>query len=301
MNQLDSSSQESEKKHQPSPRLAAHLGELQIRLIISALSFGFCLLLFMGIGNHLSAWMKIPLQRAVNGLDLPKEQMTRLTEWNVLDPIGGLVALLKVSFYFALAMSLPVLLHQLWQFIRPGLWEHERRAVRPVLVPVTLLFIAGGLVGFFYASPLALRFLIQYNLWIGVENQWTASSVISLVQTISIGFGIAFELPIALLLLGKIGIISSRQLRQNRRVAILISFILGAIFTPPDPATQIMMAGILLALYEVGILLVRISERKKTSAIIQTNPFEGAHSTSGKTYTENYESDNLMCEDECDL
>jgi sec-independent protein translocase protein TatC len=158
-------------------------------------------------------------------------------------------------------LASPVLLLQVWRFVAPGLYHHEKKALLIFTVISTFCFLGGGLFGYLVVFPPAFRFLIGYS------NSYlfalpTVSEYFSLSLRLLLAFGMVFELPVFLVLLGKLGIIDVSFLRRNRKYAILIAFIVAAILTPtPDVVNQVLMGGPLVILYEVGIVAVRIFVR----------------------------------------
>lgn len=240
--------------------LGAHLEELRSRIILCLVLFGTLFLGSICSGRYVFALARYPLEQAMVGLSLSAAEKARLVQWDFLGPVDGFSALARFSLRLALALSLPMLLYQGWCFVRPGLRDRERSALLPVVRFGTVLFLLGAVVAYFHACPVAFQALYLFNHWLGGENVWTAANAIALVQTLCIGFGLAFELPLVMLMLGKAGLVRSAQLVGHRRHALLAIFVLGAIFTPPDPATQVMMAGVLYLLFEAGLLLVRSVE-----------------------------------------
>lgn len=243
--------------------LGDHLEELRRRILVGLAAFAIIFFLCLALGSQLFSLVRWPLEQAVEALEVTPAQAERLMRWNVLGPVDGFAALAKFSFYLSLAISLPVLLFQLWLFVSPGLEERERRAVRPVVQFASLMFLLGATVGFIYAAPVGLRWLFWFNNWLGVESAWTANNTIIFIQSVCIGFGLAFELPLVIMALGRLGIVTPQTLRRYRRHALLIIVVMGGLFTPPDPATQVMLAAILYGLYELGIILMRTGNGDK--------------------------------------
>lgn len=158
-------------------------------------------------------------------------------------------------------LASPVLLLQIWRFVAPGLYHHEKKALLIFAVISAFCFLGGGLFGYLLVFPPAFRFLIGYS------NSYlfalpTVSEYFSLSLRLLLAFGVVFELPVFLVLLGKLGIIDVAFLRRNRKYAVLIAFIVAAILTPtPDVVNQVLMGGPLVILYEIGIVAVRIFVR----------------------------------------
>lgn len=152
---------------------------------------------------------------------------------------------------------------QIWRFVAPGLYHHEKKVLLPFTVISTLCFLAGAAFGYFVVFPPAFRFLVGYASDI-LDPLPAVSEYFSLSLRLLIAFGIVFELPVFMVFLGKIGVVDTPFLRRNRKYAILISFVIAAILTPtPDVVNQLLMAGPLIILYEISIYAVALFARKK--------------------------------------
>jgi len=166
---------------------------------------------------------------------------------------------LKVGFFGAVFISFPVWATQLWLFIAPGLYRSEKRTIAPFLIASPVLFVAGAALAYYFIFPLAWRFFISFETPAGagglpVQLEAKVSEYLSLVMHMILAFGVAFQLPVALTLLTKVGIITVDQLRRGRRYAVVGMFITAAVLTPPDVISQVGLAVPLLALYELSIL-----------------------------------------------
>ena len=170
---------------------------------------------------------------------------------------------IKVAFFAALFISFPVILLQIWRFVAPGLYKNERKAFVPFLVATPVLFFLGGAMVYYLVIPLAWDFFLSFQITGGesnlsIEVEPRISEYLSLVMRLIFAFGIAFELPVVLLLLARAGIITARGMAKNRKYAILFSFIAAAILTPPDVISQVMLAIPVIMLYEMSIIAARI-------------------------------------------
>jgi sec-independent protein translocase protein TatC len=178
---------------------------------------------------------------------------------------------LKIAMFGGLFIAFPLIAIQIYKFVAPGLYRNERDAFRPYLVATPVLFGLGAALVFFFVMPVALRFFASFQQTGGegqavIELLPRVSEYLSLIMTLILAFGICFQLPIVLTLLGQVGIVSSEQLRSGRKFAIVGVFVMAAIFTPPDPFSQIGLALPLLGLYELAIQSVRWIERRRAQA-----------------------------------
>ncbi len=234
--------------------LGEHIEDLRRCLVISVGSFVVAFILCISFGRQVIHFARWPLVLAVKEMGLPPETVTQLS--GSLSPLDGFAALVRFSLMLSLLISLPVLARQLWIFIAPGLKEKERAAIFPVFLFGGGMFALGMILAFIFACPVALGALLFFNEWLGFDNRWTGASIIQLVTMVCLGFGVVFELPLVLMIFGRLGMVSPMWLRKYRRHSIMAIFIIAAILTPPDPFTQIIMATVLMILYEVSILLV---------------------------------------------
>jgi sec-independent protein translocase protein TatC len=170
---------------------------------------------------------------------------------------------LKVSFVAALLLSLPVILHQLWKFISPGLLLKERKYIGPFVVTTTLLFLAGAFFCFLFVLPFAMGFLLTYKTG-SMTPMLSVGNYVDFCLKFILSFGAVFELPIVIVLLTRMGIVTPKTLAKNRKYAVLLAFVIAALLTPtPDAFNQLLMAVPILVLYEAGILVSRFFVRKK--------------------------------------
>jgi len=162
-----------------------------------------------------------------------------------------------------LVVGFPYLVWELWRFIRPGLYRHERQALQGIVLWVSLLFFVGVAFGYGVLVPFMLRFFASFHLAAEVENIWRIGDVIGLVVQTCLAVGLVFQLPILLWGLSKAGLVSSQALRKGRRYAIAAAVILGGVLTPsPDVLSQLLLAVPLWGLYELSIWVVALSERR---------------------------------------
>ncbi|VXC80854.1 twin-arginine translocase subunit TatC [Sphingomonas sp. AX6] len=174
----------------------------------------------------------------------------------------------KVAFFSAIMLSFPVLANQLWQFVAPGLYKREKRALLPFLLATPVLFIGGASFAYFIAIPTALTFLLQYQGDMGGIQQDALPSVgnyLSFIMQFLFAFGISFLLPVLLMLLERSGIVTLEQLKSARRYAIVVAFILAAVLTPPDVVSQFLLAVPLILLYEIALIGIRFTRKREAA------------------------------------
>ena len=168
---------------------------------------------------------------------------------------------IKLSLFAGVVLALPVLFYQAWKFVVPGLYASEVKMVVPVVVFATLFFVGGAAFCFFMVLPMGIKFLMSYATD-KLQPMIQVSKYISFVGWMTISFGAVFELPIVSYFLGRVGIINSRMLRKGRRVAVVVILLVAAIATPsPDMFSQLMLAVPLYALYEISVIIVRLTGR----------------------------------------
>lgn len=169
----------------------------------------------------------------------------------------------SVSFVVGLVMGFPYLFWEIWRFIKPGLRPQERKASRGATFSVSVLFALGVMFGYFIIAPISVRFFATYQVDPSLQNLFDLSSYISTVTMIVFGSGILFQLPVIVYFLTKAGIVSSSLMKTYRKHAIIVILILGAIITPPDPFSQILIALPLMMLYQLGIVIAKRIERRE--------------------------------------
>ncbi|WP_148864012.1 twin-arginine translocase subunit TatC [Marinobacter fonticola] len=177
---------------------------------------------------------------------------------------------LKLSFFMAMFVTLPLALIQVWKFIAPGLYQREQKALSPLFVMTPVLFVLGASLAFYVVMPLAWDFFISFERpsveqGISVELEARVSEYLGLVIKLILAFGLSFELPVLLLVMAKGGLVTADSLRRHRRHAIVVTFLFAALITPPDLISQIALGLPIVMLYELSILLIRWTRSDETS------------------------------------
>lgn len=225
--------------------LFSHLLELRSRIVRASVTVLLVLLALVPLANRLYSELAAPLVAR-----LPHGAHLIATE--VASPF---VTPLKLAFYAALFISMPMILYQLWAFVSPGLYKHEKRLARPLLGAALVLFYLGCAFAYFLVLPAAFRFLAAVTPE-GVEMMTDISHYLDFVMLMFFAFGLCFEVPVAVVILAAIGLVSLEKLRSGRRFAIVGAFTVAAFITPPDITSMIMLAVPMCLLYELGILAV---------------------------------------------
>jgi sec-independent protein translocase protein TatC len=249
---------------QPMP-LLEHLIELRQRLLyaVGALVLGFIVCFFFS--EQLFNFLVDPLAAILleRGLD---EGYRRLIYTDLTEVFFTYI---KVAFFFGAFITCPIFLSQIWLFVAPGLYRHEKRAFMPFLIASPILFFTGGALVYYGIFPLAWEFFLSFETSgagpgdVPIQLEPKVNEYLGLVMKLIFAFGLCFQLPVLMTLLARVGLASSEGMRQKRKYAIVGVFVVAALFTPPDPLSQISLAVPIIALYEISILMARLVEKKR--------------------------------------
>ena len=233
--------------------LMQHLEELRRRLMISAGAWLVAFLACYAFAEQMFSYIAKPVRAA-----LPEG--SSLVFISATEPF---FTYLKVGALAGLLVALPVILWQLWSFIGPGLYQHEKNYVLPFVIASTFCFGAGTYFGFFFVFPTIFTFLIQFGTSTGEMNAMLSmGSYLALSSKLLLAFGLVFELPIVIFFLARLGIVDHKWLARNRKFALLGGFVFGAVLTPPDVISQTALALPFFILYEIGIWVARFFGKK---------------------------------------
>jgi sec-independent protein translocase protein TatC len=240
--------------------LLDHLIELRKRIVYSLIALFAAFILCYVFAKPIYAFLTEPLSAAIGNQPGRHLIYTALYE--------TFFTYVKVGFFGGLCIAFPIIASQLWLFIAPGLYKQERSAFLPFLIATPVLFILGAAFVYYVMLPFAIKFFLSFetpggNGTLAIQLDAKVSEYLDFVMTLIFAFGLCFQLPVLLGLLGRVGIISSTQLRSVRRYAILGIVALAAVVTPPDPFSMMSLVVPLVLLYEISIFVVRMFERDR--------------------------------------
>lgn len=258
--------------------LVEHLAELRTRILWSLAAFLVGMVICFSFGSAILDFLLIPIERTMRDLgnENPIMQYTAPQEY--------FFTLIRISMVGGLALSFPVIAYQMWRFVAPGLYRNEKQAFLPFLIASPVLFLLGAAFAHFIVVPLAMRFFLGFadlpsyfaavfsgeqvagespSSGIDIVFNGKVNETLDITLKMIVAFGLCFQLPVLLTLMGKAGLASSRGLRAVRKYAVVGILTVAAIVTPPDVTTQVMLFSVVYGLYEISILLVAWVERKK--------------------------------------
>jgi sec-independent protein translocase protein TatC len=242
--------------------LLEHLVELRRRLIWSFVALGLAFALCFYFASQIFAFLVQPLIDGFGGPGEGRLVYTKLYE--------AFFTEVRVALFAAFFLAFPIIAMQLWAFIAPGLYAKEKRAFLPFLIATPVLFLLGGALAYYVVMPLAIRFFLGYQGQIpGIRQEALPAmgEYLSFVMHFILAFGIAFLLPILLMLMERAGLVTRDQLKRGRRYAILIAFVVAAIATPPDVISQLLLAIPLILLYEISLISIWFTERRRAREV----------------------------------
>lgn len=240
--------------------LLDHLTELRTRLIysVAAIIVGFAICFAFSV--PLYEFLVIPFKNAVAA--------TGVEPTLYFAPLEFFFTRVKLAALGGIALAFPMVAYQLYQFVAPGLYKRERNAALPFIMAMPFLFALGAALVYFVLMPFVMQFAVGMERdavegsGVSIELLTRVGDYLALVTTLIMAFGFAFQLPVFLTLLARAGLVTADMLTQNRKFAIVGIFIVAAFLTPPDPVSQLVLGGAIIALYEVSVLSVRLAERK---------------------------------------
>lgn len=240
--------------------LLDHLIELRTRLLRCVLAFFICFILAFSQADKVFGILVQPLVDAYGPGSVGKLIYTKLYEAFFVE--------IKVAAFAGLCLSFPIIANQLWAFVAPGLYRREKQAFLPFLLATPLLFTAGASLAYFFVMPTAFKFFLSFQSdasvnGISQEALPAMGEYLDLATSLILAFGISFLLPVLLMLLERAGIVNRTQLKAGRRYAIVAAFAIAAVLTPPDVWSQFALAIPLILLYELSIIGIWITERRR--------------------------------------
>jgi sec-independent protein translocase protein TatC len=227
--------------------LKPHIADLRKRLVISSITLVVMFFVCFAVYEPILEWMMLPA----------KERLPPGSSMVAIEVQETFFTALKVAFFSGFILSLPIIFWQLWLFLAPGLYDHEKKLALPFVFFATLMFLIGASFSYYVVVPFGFEFLINFGNTV-VSVLPSIGKYVSFFTKILFGFGLAFELPVITFFLAKIGLVDDQMLKNFFKYAIVLIFILSALLTPPDVLTQFLMAGPLLILYGISIYIAKV-------------------------------------------
>jgi len=243
---------------------SSHLQELRKRLIVCFIAVGIGFVISYFFSKEIFELLSKPLLKVMP--EGQKMVFIALPE--------AFLTYLKIALVSGIILASPMLFYQIWMFITPGLHQTEQRYVLPFVVFSTLFFVGGTLFGYLVVFPLGFKFFMGFTSDY-IRPLPSIREYLSFSLKLLIAFGVVFQLPLFSFFLSRLGIVDAKMLRSKQKYAILLIFVVAAVFTPPDVATQLMMAGPLIVLYEIGIWVAKVFGKKKKELVEESAQEKG--------------------------
>jgi sec-independent protein translocase protein TatC len=240
----------------------SHLVELRDRIIRAGLAV---IVVFVGLvywAPDIFRLLARPLMQ-----NLPKDGKMIVT-----DVTGSFFVPMKVTMLVAFVIALPIVLYQIWAFVAPGLYQHEKKLVGPLVGSSYTLFLCGMAFAYFVVFPTIFRVMAHYNAPLGAEMTTDIDNYLSFVLTMFLAFGVTFEVPIVVVLLVRMNVLTIKKLKEIRPYVVVGAFVISAVVTPPDVFSQLILAVPLIVLYEAGIIAARLIVGKQPVVIEEASP-----------------------------
>jgi len=227
--------------------LKPHIADLRKRLIISALALFVAFFICFSVYEPILNWMMVPVNNV-----LPEG-----TTMVAIEVQETFFTALKVAFFSGFLLSLPIILWQIWLFLAPGLYDHEKKYIIPFVLGASVMFFIGSSFAYYIVVPFGFDFLINFGNTV-VSVMPSIGKYVSFFTKLLFGFGLAFELPVFTFFLAMLGVVTDKSLKDFFKYAVVLIFIVSALLTPPDVLTQFLMAGPLILLYGISIYIAKV-------------------------------------------